>query len=192
MTTATATPRLYETFRDKVLPELQQKHGIKNHMAAPRVTKIVVSMGVGEAKENKALLDAAAADLTLITGQKAALTQARMSVSNFKLREGMPIGCRVTLRGPRMWEFLDRLISVVIPRIKDFRGLKTKLDGRGNYSLGLADQTVFPEIDLDRIKNFQGMNITIVTSAGSDDLGRELLTALGMPFRRPKSADGQS
>ena len=188
MTTATSTPRLYETYRVKVLPEFMKKHGITNIMAAPRLLKIVVSMGVGEARENKAVLDSAVADLTLIAGQKAALRRARMSVSNFKLREGMPIGCMVTLRGDRMWEFLDRLISVVIPRIKDFRGLKTRLDGRGNYSLGLADQTVFPEIDLDRIKNFQGMNITIVTTAGSDDLGRELLADLGMPFRRPKMA----
>ncbi|RKY22650.1 MAG: 50S ribosomal protein L5 [Planctomycetota bacterium] len=192
MTTATNAPRLFETFRDTVLPEFSKKHGITNPMAAPKLVKIVVSMGVGEAKENKTVLDSAVADMTLITGQKAAVTRARMSVSNFKLREDMPIGCRVTLRGPRMWEFLDRLISIVIPRIKDFRGLKAKLDGRGNYSLGLNDQTVFPEIDLDRIKHYQGMNITIVTSAGSDDKGRELLSALGMPFRRPKKADGQS
>jgi large subunit ribosomal protein L5 len=189
MTTATATPRLQQTFQEKVQPEIQKTHGITNLMAAPRIVKVVVSMGVGEAKETKGVLEAAAADLSLITGQKASITRARLSVSNFKLREGMPIGCMVTLRGPRMWEFLDRLISIVIPRIKDFRGLKTKLDGQGNYSMGLADQTVFPEIDLDRVKNFQGMNITIVTTAGSDDLGRELLTGLGMPFRRPKAAD---
>jgi large subunit ribosomal protein L5 len=191
MTTATETPRLQQTFKEKVLPEIQKAHSITNLHAAPRIVKVVVSMGVGEAKETKGVLDAAAADLTLITGQKASITRARLSVSNFKLREGMPIGCMVTLRGPRMWEFLDRLISIVIPRIKDFRGLKTKLDGQGNYSMGLADQTVFPEIDLDRVKNFQGMNITIVTTAGSDDLGRELLTGLGMPFRRPKTADEQ-
>jgi large subunit ribosomal protein L5 len=189
MTTATETPRLQQTFKEKVLPEIQKAHGITNLHAAPRIVKVVVSMGVGEAKETKGVLDAAAADLTMITGQKASITRARLSVSNFKLREGMPIGCMVTLRGPRMWEFLDRLISIVIPRIKDFRGLKTKLDGQGNYSMGLADQTVFPEIDLDKVKNFQGMNITIVTTAGSDDLGRELLTGLGMPFRRPKTAD---
>lgn len=188
MTTATAAPRLFQTYREKILPEFCKRNGIVNPMAAPRLVKIVISMGVGEARENKTVLDAATADLTLIAGQKASVTQARMSISNFKLREGMPIGCMVTLRGDRMWEFLDRLISVVIPRIKDFRGLKTKLDGQGNYSLGLADQTVFPEIDLDRIKNFQGMNITIVTTAGKDELGRELLTDLGMPFRRPRKA----
>lgn len=186
MSTETATPpRLYETYRDTVCPALMERHGIQNAMAAPRLTKIVVSMGVGEARENKTVLDSAAADLTLITGQKAALTAARVSVSNFKLREGMPIGCRVTLRGPRMWEFLDRLISVVIPRIKDFRGLKTKMDGRGNYSMGLQDQTVFPEIDLDRIKHNQGMNITFVTTAEDDALGFDLLKDLGLPFRRP-------
>lgn len=178
-------PRLYETYRDTICPALMERHGITNRMAAPKLEKIVVSMGVGEARENKTVLDSAAADLTLITGQRAALTAARVSVSNFKLREGMPIGCRVTLRGPRMWEFVDRLVSVVIPRIKDFRGLKTKLDGRGNYSMGLAEQTVFPEIDLDKIKHHQGMNITFVTTAGSDALAFELLKDLGLPFRRP-------
>lgn len=181
-------PRLYAKWRDEIRPALMERYGLTNGMQVPRVEKIVVSMGVGEAKENKALLDAAMADLTTITGQKAAATQARMSVSNFKLREGMPIGCRVTLRGPRMWEFLDRLVSIAIPRIKDFRGLKRKLDGRGNYSMGLADQTVFPEIDLDKIKGFQGMNVTIVTSAPDDEQAFELLERLGLPFRRATAA----
>lgn len=184
MTTQTAKPRLYEKFQGEVLPELMKRHGISNKLAAPRLQKVVISMGVGEAKENKGLIDAAAADLTLIAGQKCQLTTARVSVSNFRLREGMPIGCRVTLRGDRMWEFVDRLISVVVPRIKDFRGLKAKFDGRGNYSMGLEDQSVFPEIDLDRIKHHQGMNITFVTSAGDDAVGRELLEGLGMPFRK--------
>lgn len=189
MTTTVAPPRLHEKYRDEVRPALMEAHSITNTLAAPGLVKIVVSMGVGGAIENKALLDSAAADLGQITGQKAAITKARMSVSNFRLREGMPIGCRVSLRGARMWEFLDRLISVVIPRIKDFRGLKRKLDGRGNYSLGLADQTVFPEIDLDRIKHYQGMNITIVTTAETDELGLEMLEKLGMPFRRLESND---
>jgi len=191
MATDTYTPRLQTTYLEKVRPELMKKHGINNIHAAPAIKKVVVSMGVGEARENTAVLDLASADLTNIAGQKAALTQARMSVSNFRLREGMPIGCRVTLRGVRMWEFLDRLISIVIPRIKDFRGLKRKLDGQGNYSMGLSDQTVFPEIDLDRIKHMQGMNITIVTTAENDALGTDLLTDLGMPFRKEGGGDGR-
>ncbi len=188
MSTETYVPRLKTSFKE-ARAELMEKSGIKNIHAAPTIQKVVVSMGVGEARENAALVDSAAADLTAIVGQKASHTVARMSVSNFRLREGMPIGCRVTLRGDRMWEFLDRLISVVIPRIKDFRGLKRKLDGQGNYSMGLPDQTVFPEIDLDRIKHMQGMNITIVTTAPDDDAGTELLTALGMPFRKTGAAN---
>ena len=192
MSTDTHTPRLQETYLTKVRQELMDNNGIKNVHAAPAVQKVVISMGVGEARENTALIDHAVNDLTAIAGQKAAVTRARLSVSNFRLREGMPIGCRVTLRGDRMWEFLDRLITVVVPRIKDFRGLKKKFDGRGNYSMGLPDQTVFPEIDLDRIKHSQGMNITIVTSAENDALGTELLAGLGMPFRREgQSADGR-
>jgi large subunit ribosomal protein L5 len=187
----TYTPRLKATYQDTVRPEIMKKHGIGNVHAAPSIRKVVVSMGVGEARENTSLLDMASADLTNIAGQKAANTTARMSVSNFRLREGMPIGCRVTLRGHRMWEFLDRLISVVIPRIKDFRGLKRKFDGQGNYSMGLTDQTVFPEIDLDRIKHMQGMNITIVTTADNDQLGKDLLTDLGMPFRKEGGGDGR-
>jgi large subunit ribosomal protein L5 len=184
------TPRLRETYITEIRAALMAEHGISNTHAAPRVEKIVVSMGVGEARENKSVLDAAAADLTRLAGQKAALTKAKRSVSNFKLREGMPIGCLVTLRGPRMWEFLDRLISIVMPRIKDFRGLKrTGFDGRGNYSMGLADQTVFPEIDLDKLKGYQGMNITMVTNTQSDDIAIDLLERLGMPFRKPDAVD---
>jgi large subunit ribosomal protein L5 len=185
-TQTAAAPRLRQAYVETVRPALMEAHGMQNVLAAPRLEKIVISMGVGLARENKALLDAAAADLTRISGQKAALTVAKQSISNFKLREGMPIGCRVTLRGARMWEFLDRLISVVIPRIKDFRGLKrTGFDGRGNYSMGLSDQTVFPEIDLDQIKAPQGMNINLVTTAKSDDVACDLLERLGMPFRKP-------
>ena len=187
MTTETSTvPRLATRFHEEILPELMKRQGIENLLAAPRLSKVVVSMGVGAAKENKGLLDSASSDLTLITGQKAQLTRARISVSNFRLREDTPIGCRVTLRGARMWEFVDRLISVVVPRIKDFRGLPTKFDGGGNYSMGLNDQTVFPEVDLDRLKHYQGMNITFVTTASTDELGRELLAGLGMPFRKPR------
>jgi large subunit ribosomal protein L5 len=193
-TTATSpkVPRLLETYQQTIRPELMAAHGITNRHAAPRIVKVVVSMGVGAARENKGLVDLAAADLTQITGQKAALRVTRKAIANFKIREGMPIGCVVTLRGARMWEFLDRLISVVIPRIKDFRGLKRGgFDGRGNFSMGLPDQTVFPEIDLDKIKHMQGMNIAVVTSAGRDDLALELLERLGMPFRKP-DADKQA
>jgi large subunit ribosomal protein L5 len=185
---ATATmPRLREKYTTEVCAELMKRFGIKNIHAAPRPMKLVVSMGVGLARENKSLLDEAAADLTTLSGQKAALRKAKVSVANFKLREDMPIGCMVTLRGNRMWEFLDRLISVAMPRIKDFRGLKRGgFDGRGNYSVGLQDQTVFPEIDLDKLKNYQGMNITVVTSAPNDEIGFALLESLGMPFRKPE------
>jgi large subunit ribosomal protein L5 len=177
-------PRLRKRYRDEICPAFMQAHGIANANAAPRLRKIVLNMGVGAARENKALIDAAAADLTTIAGQKAAQRKARKAVSNFHLREGMPIGCMVTLRGARMWEFLDRLVAIVVPRIKDFRGLpRGGFDGRGNYNMGLPDQTVFPEIELDKIKHFQGMNITIVTTAGDDKLGLELLERLGMPFR---------
>lgn len=183
MTETTYVPRMLEIYESTLRSQIMEKHGITNVMAAPRLQKIIISMGVGEARENKTLVDAAAAELTLIAGQKAAVTVARMSVSNFRLREGMPIGCRVTLRGHRMWEFLDRLITVVVPRIKDFRGLRRTFDGGGNYSMGLTDQTVFPEIDLDRVKRFQGMNITLVTSAGDDAVAFDLLQGLGMPFK---------
>ncbi len=179
------TPRLFETYTGRVRPEIMQAHGIDNVNAAPRLKKIVLNMGVGAARENKALIDAAAGDLTMITGQKCSIRKAKKAVSNFKIREDMPIGCMVTLRGFRMWEFLDRLVAVVMPRIKDFRGLKRGgFDGRGNFNMGLPDQTVFPEIDLDKIKHFQGMDITIVTSAGSDALALDLLERLGMPFRK--------
>jgi len=191
--TATATleaPRLMKRFADEVRPELMKSHGIDNINAAPTLRKIVVSMGVGAARDNKALVDLAAADLSLIVGQRASIRKSRKAVSNFKLREDMPIGCMVTLRGSRMWEFLDRLISVVIPRIKDFRGLKRGgFDGYGNFNMGLPDQTVFPEINLDAIKHSQGMNITVVTTAEGDELSLELLEKLGMPFRKPEGEE---
>jgi large subunit ribosomal protein L5 len=177
-------PRLLARYLEQIRPEFMQAHGIDNVNAVPRLRKVVINMGVGVARENKALIDAAAGDLTQIAGQKAALRRARKAISNFHLRENMPIGCVVTLRGTRMWEFVDRLVSVVIPRIKDFRGLpRDGFDERGNYSMGLPDQTVFPEIELDKIKHFQGMNISLVTAAGSVELGRDLLQRLGMPFR---------
>ena len=182
--TTTEAPRLMTQFRSDVLPGLMKDHEIKNVHQAPALKKIVVSMGVGLAREDKARMEAALADLTAITGQKPTTRKARKSVSNFKLREGMEIGAMVTLRGARMWEFLDRLVTIAIPRIKDFRGLKSKLDGRGNYSVGLTDQTIFPEVDLDRVKNLQGMNITFVTSTDSDAVALDMLKRLGVPFQR--------
>jgi large subunit ribosomal protein L5 len=182
---AAAPPRLLDRYTGGIRAELMQAHGIDNIMAAPRLLKIVVSMGVGAARENKAVIEMASGDLAIITGQKPAVRVSRKAISNFKIREGMPIGCMVTLRGHRMWEFLDRLISVVMPRVKDFRGLRRSgFDGRGSYSMGLPDQTVFPEIDLDRIKHMQGMNISIVTTAGKDAIALDLLERLGLPFRR--------
>lgn len=178
-------PRLYEKYRSEVLAALKERFSIDNDLAAPRLVKIVINMGVGRAKENKAALESAVEDLKVISGQKPKVTRAKLSVSGFKLREGMAIGCKVTLRGRRMYEFLDRLISVVIPRIKDFRGLPRKaFDGQGNYSLGLSEQSVFPEIQADKITSMQGMDITIVTNTDEDAKAEALLEALGMPFRR--------
>lgn len=177
-------PRLRERYLSEVRPALKEQFGIKNDLEAPRLLKIVVNMGVGNAKESKTALDAAAGDLAIVTGQKPKITRAKKSVSGFKLREGMAIGCMVTLRGKRMYEFLDRLISVAIPRIKDFRGLKRKaFDGRGNYSMGLVEQSVFPEINVDKIQNMQGMDITMCTNTDEDAKAEALLQSLGMPFR---------
>jgi len=176
-------PRLKKKYSEDVHAKLQKKLGIKNDMAVPALTKVVVNMGCKGAVENKARIDAAAKDLSLITGQRPTVRLARRSVSGFKLREGMPIGVAVTLRRDLMWEFADRLISVVLPRIRDFRGVKSKLDGRGNYSLGLAEQAVFPEIDFDRLEYTQGMDVTFVTTAENDEGGYMLLKELGMPFR---------
>lgn len=167
----------------EVKPRLKERFGIENDMAVPRLTKIVINMGVKGAVEQKSYVDSAVRDLTTISGQKPTVRKARRAISGFKLREGMPIGCAVTLRRDRMWEFADRLISVILPRIRDFRGVKDKLDGRGNYTLGLSEQSVFPEIDFDRIERPQGMDITFVTTAPSDEQGYMLLKELGMPFQ---------
>ena len=181
-------PRIKQKFRDEATPALQQELGLTNVMQVPRLDKIVVNMGVGEALKDGRMLDAAVEDLTIIAGQKPVVTKARKSIAGFKLREGNAIGVKVTLRGDRMWEFMDRLISIAIPRIRDFRGLNPRsFDGNGNYTFGLTEQLVFPEIDYDNIDSVRGMDITIVTTAQTDEHGRALLRALGFPFRR----DGQ-
>ena len=183
MTTATA-PRLKSRYKSDVAAHLQQQFGYKNRMQIPTLTKVVVNMGVGEAAKDSKLNEGAVRDLTTITGQKPVVTKARKSIANFKLREGQPIGAHVTLRGDRMWEFMDRLLSVSLPRIRDFRGLSPKqFDGSGNYTFGLTEQVVFPEIQQDKLDRVRGMDITIVTSAKNDDEGRALLRALGFPFR---------
>lgn len=177
--------RLLDKYKQEILPELQAQLGISNPLAAPRLMKVIVSMGTGSPQTDKTRGEAAAADLTKVTGQKPQVRRARKSVSNFKLREGMEVGYRVTLRGQRMYEFVDRLINTAIPRLRDFRGLNPRsFDGRGNYSMGLPDQSIFPEIDATKITHSQGMNVTFVTSARKDAEARVLLTNLGMPFRK--------
>jgi len=184
MTTATTMPRLKQRYREEIVPALQQEFSLANVMQVPGVTKVVVNMGVGEAARDSKLIDGAIKDLASITGQKPAVTKARKSIAQFKLREGQPIGAHVTLRGDRMWEFLDRLLSVALPRIRDFRGLSPKqFDGNGNYTFGLNEQSMFHEIDQDRIDRVRGMDITIVTTAKNDDEGRALLKQLGFPFK---------
>jgi large subunit ribosomal protein L5 len=179
--------RLSDQYNTTVATQLASQFGVKNKMAIPKLEKIVVNMGVGRATQDKALLDAACDSLSKITGQKPVVTKAKTSVSGFRLREGNEIGCKVTLRGRRMYEFLDRLISIALPRIRDFRGLNpNSFDGHGNYTLGLAEQVVFPEIDADKLQHSQGMDITIVTTTANDDQARELLRAFGMPFRQPQ------
>ncbi len=176
--------RLEALYKSEIRKKLADEYQYKNPMQIPALEKIVVSMGVGEASRDKKLVEGAIRDMTVITGQKPQVCKARKSVSNFKLREGMDIGCMVTLRGPMMYEFLDRLISITIPRVRDFRGLNPKgFDGRGNYSMGLTEQTVFPEIDPDKIARVQGMNIAMVTTARTNDEARSLLKLFGMPFR---------
>jgi large subunit ribosomal protein L5 len=185
-------PRLWEKYTQQVRPQLARSLARTNVHALPKVQKIVVNMGVGSAVAEKKHLEDAQAALTQITGQKPLLTMSRVSVAGFRLREGMGIGCKVTLRGTRMYEFLDRLISLALPRVRDFRGLSpTGFDGHGNYSLGLAEQLVFPELNPDKFLRPQGMNVTIVTSAGSDDEARELLRGLGMPFKAEGGEDGK-
>jgi large subunit ribosomal protein L5 len=176
-------PRLKERYRAEVRAALMKQFKIENPMAVPGLQKVVVNMGCKGAVETKARIDAAVRDLSVITGQKPTVRKARTSIAGFKLRAGMPIGVAVTLRGDRMWEFTDRLISIVLPRIRDFRGLKTKLDGRGNYTLGLSEQSVFPEVDFDKLEYVQGMDVTFVTNAPNDEQGHFLLKELGMPFR---------
>ena len=177
------TPRLRARYRDELVPALKEQLGLINEMQVPRLEKVVVNMGVGEAVKDGRLLDAALEDLATITGQKAVVTKARKSIAGFKLREGMAIGAKVTLRGAYMWEFVDRLVSLALPRIRDFRGLSpTAFDGHGNYTLGVTEQLIFPEIDYDKVVKVTGMDITIVTTATTDDRGRALLSALGFPF----------
>ena len=177
-------PRLQQRYRDEIMPALLEEFAYPNVMQVPGVVKVVVNMGVGEAARDSKLIDGAVRDLTAITGQKPQVTKARKSIAQFKLREGMPIGAHVTLRGDRMWEFLDRLLSVALPRIRDFRGLSGKqFDGRGNYTFGLTEQAMFHEIDQDRVDRVRGMDITVVTSATTDDEGRSLLRKLGFPFQ---------
>ena len=185
MSTATKSmPRLKARYREQILPELRQEFGFANVMQVPTVTKVVVNMGVGEAARDSKLIEGAIRDLTDITGQKPQVTKARKSIAQFKLREGQPIGAHVTLRGDRMWEFLDRLLSIALPRIRDFRGLSPKqFDGKGNYTFGLNEQSMFHEIDQDKIDRTRGMDITIVTTATNDDEGRALLRLLGFPFK---------
>ncbi len=181
---ATAVPRIKESYYKDVVPRLMKERKYPNVMAVPRLLKVVVNMGVGEATQNVKLLDSAAAELAQITGQKPTIRRARKSVASFRLREGMPIAAAVTLRGDRMYEFVDRLCSVALPRVRDFRGVPTNsFDGRGNYTLGLKDQILFPEVDYAKVDNLRGMNVTFVTTARTDEESKELLASLGMPFR---------
>jgi len=176
--------RLKEKYTDQIVPDFMKRFGFKNVMQVPRLDKIVVNIGAGDAVQNIKLLDNAMQELTLITGQKAVIRRAKKAISNFKLKAGMPIGCKVTLRKKRMYEFMDRLVNVAIPRIRDFRGSPPdSFDGRGNYTLGIKEQIIFPEIDYDKVEKIRGMNVSIITTAKTDEMGYELLKALGMPFR---------
>jgi large subunit ribosomal protein L5 len=187
------TPRLKQRYRDEVRPLLLKERGYGNIMAVPGLEKVVVNMGVGEALRDGKVLDAAVADLEVITGQKAQVTRARKSIANFKLREGVAIGAKVTLRGDRMWEFVDRLLSIALPRIRDFRGLQpNSFDGHGNYSIGVTEQLIFPEVDYDKVAQIRGMDITVVTTAKTDDDGDALLRALGFPLQERAQAASQS
>lgn len=177
--------RLKETYQNEIVPALIKKFEYKNVMQVPKLEKIVINMGVGEAKENAKLLDAAVGDLETITGQKAVITRAKKSVANFKIREGMAIGCKVTLRGEKMYEFVDRLINLALPRVRDFRGVSANaFDGRGNYTLGIKEQLIFPEIEYDKVDKVRGMDICFVTTAKTDEEARELLRLFNMPFQR--------
>ena len=183
------TPRLLERYRSEVVPKLSQEFGFKNVHQVPRLEKVVVNMGVGKATQNAKLIEKAAEELAAITGQKAAVRKARKSIANFKLRQGQAIGAMVTLRGDRMWEFFDRLVSIALPRVRDFKGVSPKaFDGRGNYTLGVRDHFIFPEIDYSRTDKSKGLNVTIVTTAGADDRALALLKRLGMPFASKKES----
>jgi len=177
--------RLRELYENEIISSMKDKFGYKNVMAVPKLEKIVINMGVGEAKDNSKALDGAVKDLTIISGQKPIITKAKRSVAAFKLRTGMPIGCKVTLRGERMYEFADRLINIALPRVRDFRGVRsTSFDGRGNYTMGIKEQLIFPEIEYDKVDKIRGMDIVFVTTANTDEEGRELLRLFGMPFAK--------
>jgi len=189
-TTETYVPRLKQRYNNELRGQLKEELGVSSIMQVPRITKITLNMGVGEAKTDAKVLDAAMEELTIIAGQRAQMRKARKSVAQFKIREGMPIGARVTLRGDRMWEFLDRLISIALPRIRDFRGLNpSSFDGRGNYSLGLREQVIFPEIDYDTIKEIRGLDVAITTTAKTDEQAEALLRGLGMPLATEAGRD---
>lgn len=176
--------RLYEQYQQEIVPKLIEKFKYKNIMQVPKINKVVLNIGVGEAVQNPKAMDGAVSDLTIITGQKPIITKGKKSIAGFKLREGMPIGCKVTLRGERMYDFLDKLINIVLPRVRDFRGVSPQaFDGRGNYSLGIKEQTIFPEIEFDKIDKIRGMEINIITTANTDEEARELLAGMRMPFR---------
>lgn len=177
--------RLKETYKNEIVKGMTEKFGYKNVMQVPKLDKIVINMGVGEAKDNSKTLESAVKDLEIIAGQKAVLTRAKKSVANFKIREGMPIGCKVTLRGEKMYDFADRLINLALPRVRDFRGVNPNaFDGRGNYALGIKEQLIFPEIEYDQIDKVRGMDVIFVTTAKTDEEARELLTQFGMPFKK--------
>ena len=177
--------RLKDLYMDEIREQMMKKFGYKNIMQVPKLDKIVVNMGIGEARENEKILDAAARDMAIITGQKPVITKAKKSIANFKIREGMPIGCKVTLRGDRMYEFLDRLVNLALPRVRDFRGVNSNsFDGRGNYALGIKEQLIFPEIEYDKIDKVRGMDINIITTAHTDEEAKELLTLMGAPFAK--------
>ncbi len=185
MAEAKYTPRLLERYHQQVVPELMERFKYRNPMQLPRLSKVTVNVGLGEALTNAKLLEGAVVELGQITGQKAVINKARKSIANFRLREGMSIGASVTLRRTRMWEFFDRLVNVALPRVRDFRGLPVRaFDGRGNYTLGIREQIIFPEVDYDKVERIQGLNVTIVTTAKTDDEARTLLGGLGMPFRQ--------
>jgi large subunit ribosomal protein L5 len=191
-TTETYTPRLKEQYERKIRPRLKEELELRSIMQVPRIQKVTLNMGVGEAKTDAKQLDSAIEELTTIAGQRAQVRRARKSIAGFKVREGMPVGARVTLRGDRMWEFLDRLVSIALPRIRDFRGLSPRsFDGRGNYSLGIREQIIFPEIDYDSIASIRGLDVAITTTAENNEQGLALLRALGMPFAQQQETEGE-